>query len=374
MKNLLNQPLSQQEAMELAIQEAKKGWGFVSPNPPVGCVILNKDGRFLSSGFYSKYGSIHAEISALNKIQDKKTLEGAQLFVTLEPCAHVGQNPPCVDSLLKYSLAAVTYGQEDPNPKTKNKGLKKLKSKGVQVKQSRFGQNAIRRLYEAFALNMEKNRTFFAIKIASSLDGIIALSHGESQWITGEESRDHAFHLRACFDAVLIGVNSFLEDNPRLNCRLKGFEKVTNKVCILDPSARSLQLISQSHLTSVRPLENIFVITKPTVQKKNFPFKVISAPLLANTSSFDLKSLSFQLYQEGISSVLIEGGAKTLSNFLEQNAVQRLYHFINPCLLGGKKGKYWTENLPSSFLKNRKKLKSTEILSFGEDLFITGIL
>lgn len=373
--NSIKKQFSEQEAMALAVQEAEKSWGFVSPNPPVGCVILDKNRCFLASGFYEHYGGIHAEISALNKIKDKKALESAHLFVTLEPCAHFGQNPPCVDSLLKYPFTSLTYGREDPNPKTKNKGLKKLKSKIPQIKKSTFEQNAIRRLYEAFALNMEEQKTFFALKTASSLDGVIALNHGESQWITGKEARTYGSHLRARFDAVLIGVDTFLEDNPRLNCRKKGFEKTSNKVCLLDPSGKSLNLISKSNLASVRPIENIFVITSPSVQKKSYPFKLLSSPLInLNSPSLDLKNLSFQLYQEKIGSVLVEGGAATLSSFLEQNSAQRLYHFISPCLLGGLKGKYWTENLSSASLNDRKKLKSKEILYFAEDFFITGVL
>ena len=374
MKNFLNKELSEKEAMELAIKEAEKGQGFVSPNPPVGCVILNKDNKFLSSGFYSHYGAVHAEISALNKIKDKKVLKGAQLFVTLEPCSHFGQNPPCVDSLLKWPFSSVIYGIEDPNPKVKGQGLKKLQKKGIKVKPSSCLQNSLRRLYEGFSLNMKEKRTFFALKVASSLDGVCALSHGESQWITGEESRNYVFHLRACFDAVLIGVSTFLEDNPRLNCRKKGFEKTSNRVCILDSSGRSLKLISQSKLASVRPIENIFVITNQFVDTKNYPFKVLRTSLNLHKDQFDLKHLSFQLYQEKICSLLIEGGVRTFSSFLEQNAAQRLYHFINPCLLGGLKGRHWTENLFIKSLNFKKTLKSTEILFFGEDLLITGTL
>ena len=374
MKKLLNKKFSEQKAMELAIKEAEKGQGFVLPNPPVGCVILNKDKRFLSSGFYSHYGSYHAEISALNKIKDKSLLKSAHLFITLEPCVHFGQNPPCVDSLLKYPFASVTYGREDPNPKTKGQGLTKLKQKGIKVKKTAFFQNIIHRLYEAFSLNMEENRTFFALKVASSLDGICSLNHGESQWITGTKSRDFVSHLRACFDGVLIGVGTFLEDNPKLNVRKKGFENHSNKVCILDPSGRSLDLISKSNLANIRPFHKIFVITHKSVKKKNYPFKILTAEWKTNNSQFDLKILSEQLYQEeGLNSLLIEGGAKVFSSFLEQNQVQRLYQFVSPCLIGGANGRTWTEYLSIKSLNDKKSLKSQEILAFDEDFLITGI-
>lgn len=366
--------LSERSAMALAVKEAEKGWGFVSPNPPVGCAILDKSHCLLSTGFYERYGHIHAEISALNKIKDKKKLEGAHFFVTLEPCAHFGQNPPCAGQLLKYPIASLTYGREDPNPKTKGRGLKQLKAKGISIKKSPFFKEAIHRLYEAFALNMEKNRAFFALKSASSLDGVCALSHGESQWITGKRARDFASGLRACFDAVLIGIHTFLEDNPRLNCRKKGFEKKANKVCLLDPSGRSLKLISQSNLAKARPIKNIFVVTSPSVKKEKWPFQTFSAPFDPRKGQFNLKELSRALYKKGLGSVLVEGGAKTFSGFLEQKAAQRLYHFISPSLLGGGAGKYWTESLSLPFLKSRRNLRQKESLFLGEDLLITGLL
>ena len=367
--------MSEKEAIELALKEAEKGQGFVLPNPPVGCVILDKKRSFLSSGFYSRYGGIHAEISALNKIKNKKLLRSAHVFVTLEPCAHFGQNPPCVESLLKYPLASVTYGREDPNPKTKGKGLKRLKQKGIKVKKTAFFQKAIHRLYESFTLNMKQNRAFFALKVASSLDGIIALNHGESQWITSKTSKASVFDLRACFDAVLIGVGTFLEDNPRLNIRKKGFEKYSNKVCIFDPKGRSLELISRSCLAKVRPFQKIYVITDTSTSKKNWPFQVIHADLLPDKSAFDLRKLSEQLYcEENIVSLLIEGGAQVFSSFLKQDQVHRFYQFISLCVIGAKHGKSWTESFPLSFLRDKKHLKSVEILSCREDIFITGIL
>ena len=367
--------MSEKEAMELALKSAERGKGFVLPNPPVGCVILDKKKSFLSSGFYSHYGGIHAEISALNKIKNKKALDSAHIFVTLEPCAHFGQNPPCVESLLKYPFASLTYGREDPNPKTKGKGLKKLRQKGIKVKKSAFCQKPIQRLYEAFALNMEKNKTFFALKVASSIDGVMALNHGESQWITGKAGKDFVFDLRSAFSAVLVGVGTFLEDNPKLNIRKKGFEKYSNKVCILDPKGRSLEFISQSALAKVRPFSKIFVITEPSVLKKKYPFHILHSALLPGKRAFDLDKLSRQLYLEAhIPSVLIEGGAGVFSSFLQQNQAHRIYHFINPCILGAQNGRVWTESFSINFLKERKNLKSLEFLPCEEDILMTGTL
>ena len=368
-KQLRGKTLSDESAMALAIEEAQKGLGFVSPNPPVGCVILNKNREFLSSGFYSHYGAIHAEIRALNRVKDKTLLEKAHLFVTLEPCFHFGQNPPCVDSLIQYPWASLTYGMADPNPKTNKKSLKKLKSKGFKVKKTDFFEKELQRLYEAFTLNMKEKRAFFALKSASSLDGVVAFCHGESQWITNQKSRNFAQKLRAGFSAVLIGVNTFLQDNPRLNSRRNSKKSLTNKVIILDPSGKSFSLIESSNLARVRPMKNIYVVSRKKPQKKP-AFQWIHS----EEYPFDLKKLSYRLYQERIASVLVEGGSETWSSFLEQKAAQRLYHFISPCLLGGKKGQYWTENLNIESLKYKKQLKLIEILYLNEDVFITGLL
>ena len=370
MEKRLRRRLSDKSAMALAIEEAQKGLGFVAPNPPVGCVILSQNREFLSSGFYSHYGAIHAEIMALNKIKNKKLLEKARIFITLEPCFHFGQNPPCVDSLIQYSWVSLTYGIEDPNPKTNKKSIKKLKSKGFKVKKTDFFKKELQRLYEAFAFNIKEKRAFFALKSASSLDGVSAFSHGESQWITSQKSISLAHELRAGFSAVLIGVNTFLQDNPRLNCRIKTRKNIANKVIILDPSGQSFSLIEKSNLARVRPMKNIYVVSQKKPQKKS-AFQLIHLP---NKYPLDLKELSYKLYQKSINSVLVEGGAETLSQFLEQKQAHRLYSFINLCLLGGQKSRYWTETLNIKGLSSKKQLKSVEILHLNEDLFLTGLV
>ena len=367
--------MSEREAIQRALQEAEKSLGKTLPNPPVGCVILDKNHRFLSSGFYAHYGALHAEVSALNKIKDKRALQAAHLFVTLEPCAHFGQNPPCVDQLLKYPFASVVYGAEDPNPKTKRGcGLKKLQSKeGLKVSKTKYFQNHLRRLYEAFDLNMRRSKTFFAMKVASSLDGITCLSHGESQWISDKSSKPFTFNLRAGFSAVLIGLQCFLEDNPRLNCRGQQpeSETISNKVCLLDPLGQSFDLIEKSRLAQVRDLRDIFVLSHRE-ERRSRPFKILRPALLTNSKNFDLKQLKTQLYGEGISSVLIEGGAHTFSSFLQQGAVERLYCIINPSLLGAGQGRGWTEGLSVSSLKDKKLLESLELISFKKDLILTA--
>ena len=352
--------------MALAIEQAYKGSGLVSPDPLVGVVILNKNRELLSTGFYACYGALHAEIVAINKIKNKTLLEGAYLFTTLEPCVHFGKNPPCVKSLIKYPWKSITYGKEDPNPRVSKKGIAELKKQGFSVKKTRFFQLELQRLYEAFALNMKKKRAFFALKTGGSLDGVAGYSHGESQWITKPQSRNLNQDLRQAFSAVLIGVETFLQDNPRLNIRKKSLK---NKVILLDPEGRSLDLIPKSRLAEVRPLKNIYVVSFQ--KKKNLAVSYIPIP---KKKKIDLKALSYQLYKEKISSVLVEGGIKTFIGFLEQKASSRLYQFINPSFIGGYRGRYWTETLHTRHLKERIEIQSLEVLKTQPDLFITGLL
>ena len=354
--------------MALALKESYKGKGFVSPNPCVGSVILNKNREFLSSGFYARYGAVHAEIMALNKIKNKKLLNQARLFVTLEPCVHFGQNPPCVESLAKYPWKSITYGIEDPNPQVSGKGVKSLKKKGFLVKKTRFFKWELKRLYEVFILNMREKRAFFALKTAGSLDAVAGLSQGESQWITEPQSRMTSHDLRLSFDSVLIGVETFLQDNPRLNIRKANLKK-TNKVILLDPLGRSLSLISKSRLAELRPLKDIYVVSYCKTKKTGASF--ISIP---RSREIDLKDLSYKLYEKKITSVLVEGGIQTFSAFLKQKAGLRLYQFINPSFLGGYRGRYWTENLNIGSLKDRIKIQSLEVLAVHPDLLLTGVL
>ena len=371
------QKLSAKQAMEWSVCEAERGLGRVSPNPPVGCVILDQNRGFLASGCYAAYGGPHAEIEALRKIKDKKALKGASLYVTLEPCAHWGQTPPCADELAKYPFAAVICGREDPNPKTKGRGLKKLREKGFQVKKYPAAfEGKIQSLYEAFACNMREKKTFIALKAAVSLDGMLGLSGGASQWITSQASRRHAAWLRGRYDGVLTGAGSFLEDNPRLNSRHPRFSGQLNKAVILDPGGDCLDLIPRSRLAGVRPLSHILAVTRPFVRRAaagKFPFVRMSCPYLEEKKQFDLSHLRSELYQShGLCSLLAEGGAFALSSFLEQDQAQKLYLFAAPCVLGGVRGRSWAGGLSVKSLKGRKELKLEEPRRLGPDILLTG--
>ena len=223
------------QAMQLAISEALKGAPFVSPNPKVGCVILDSQGELLSTGYHKKFGEAHAEIEALKNLNPDQ-LKGAHLIVTLEPCAHEGKTPSCAKTLAKLPIKKVTFGLVDPNPLVAGQGAKILKEAGIEVEEYQGILKAdLEEVCEEFLWNFRQKKVFVAVKIAQSLDGKIALLNGESKWITGPDSRQKVHELRAQYDAVLVGKNTILIDNPSLDIRHPKIQK-ENKVVVLDRS------------------------------------------------------------------------------------------------------------------------------------------
>lgn len=372
----IGQRLSPKSAMKLAIREAKKGVGFVSPNPPVGCVILDRDHKFLSSGFHRSYGREHAEIIALNQIKKKSFLTGAFVYITLEPCAHFGQTPPCVDALAQYPLARVIYGMKDPNPKTDGAGIDQLNHKGIQTEPFSCFQKEVKKLYEEFSFNMKEGRAWVALKVAVTLDGKMALSDGSSRWITSEISRKYVSRLRGHHDGVLIGAGTFLQDNPRLNSRQPPYRGRKNRVVLLDPKGVSLKHVASSRLSEVRPLSHIIVVVADSLKTslKNPAFNLKRYPLNSN-DRFDLRSLLTNLYkEEKITSLLVEGGEAVYSSFLQQKAAQRLYQFIGPQFLGGSNGKGFTEGFFVKSLDQAVFLRDVEFVKKGSDFLVMGLL
>ena len=373
----VGQHLSPESAMKLAVQSAEKGVGFVSPNPPVGCVILDKDHRFLSSGYHQCYGKEHAEIIALNKIKQKELLAGAFVYVTLEPCVHFGKTPPCVETLIQYPLARVIYGMKDPNPKTNGTGIDKLNLKGIETEPFSSGfQREIQKLYEIFSFNILNRRTWVALKVAVTLDGIMALNDGSSQWISSEASRKYVSRLRGGYDGVLIGAGTFLQDNPRLNSRHSPYQNRKNRIVILDPKGTTLKHIGSSRLAEVRPLSHITVVVADSFKLPTNPlaFALKKYPL-NGAGKFNLNSVLSDLYKgEGIASLLVEGGEAVFSSFLQQKAVQRLYQFVSPRFLGGLKGRGFADSFFSENMAKATVLTDMEIVKVDPDFLVTGLL
>ena len=356
--------------MKLAIEMAKKGQGFVSPNPLVGCVILDKNHQLLASGYHEQVGKAHAEIHALEQIKDSSTLNGAHLFVTLEPCAHEGRTPSCAKKLATLPLASVTYGLVDPNPLVAGKGIEILKQAGIRVAQDLSLKDELEELAEVFLTNMREKRTFIALKVASSLDGHMAVGEGESQWITSESSRRKAHELRFQYDGVLIGTGTFLKDNPSLNIR--GLEKIKdNKVVLIDQQAKSLPSLEKSKILSVRKPDQVVVCTQ---KKFADDFKKISVMVIVNEENvLDLKRLTSQLYEQQVYSLLVEGGPHTTGHFLKQKVCDRFYLFQAMKLLG-KQNWSWSQGFSIERLDQSLELSQIHREFLENDLFLSARL
>lgn len=336
------------QAMQLAMSEALKGAPFVSPNPKVGCVILDQNGKLLSSGYHKKFGEAHAEVEALKSLPIE-SFRGSHVIVTLEPCAHEGKTPSCAKTLAKLPIKKVTFGLFDPNPLVAGQGAEILRAAGIEVEEYQGHlKNELEEICEEFLFNMRQKKVFVSLKIAQSLDGKIALSNGESKWITGPEARSKVHELRAQYDAVLVGKNTVLTDNPSLNVRHPLIKK-ENKVVVLDRSGEVLKKIDHLKIFSAHKPENLIVLP-----------------------SIDLKTALEELYAKGIRSLMVEGGGQTFSNFLQQDLVQRLHLFTAPVILG--QGIGWAECFTLSSMAQKKELKSVKTQLFGNDLYLTGKL
>ena len=351
--------------MSLAIQEGQLGLGRVHPNPPVGCVVLDKNGEFLVSARHEVFGGNHAEINALEKIGDLQKLEGSTWYVTLEPCAHEAKTPSCAKALAKLPIAKVVYGLTDPNPKVSGQGLKVLSDAGIEVEEFKDLKLELEELAEVFLWNQRKKQVFVALKLASSLDGHVAHSSGESQWLTSEKSRSYNHYLRACYDAVAVGAGTIKTDNPKLNIRHPDFTDKKNKVVVFDMDGESFD--TSLELFQVREPRDIFWVS--TEKNKNDIEAAGAIWVQANKLDFVLK----QLFDRGITSLYVEGGADLFGSFLKEECVQRMYQFIAPVILGSK-GVNWTKSFSIEQFSNRVQLNNSCAIQIDKDLLFTGRL
>lgn len=306
---------------------AKKGSGWTNPNPMVGAVIV-KNGRIIGKGFHRQAGFAHAEIEALRRC--KEDPKGTTLYVNLEPCAYFGKTPPCVNAIIKAQVKKVVCSALDPNPKVYGKGKAVLEKAGILFKLGGL-ENEARKLNEAFFTFHEKKRPFVAIKFAASLDGKIATRTGDSRWITNAGARSYARTLRGQYQAVLVGINTVLADNPNLGVRMKG--KKDPLRIILDPR---LQIPMNAQVLRD---QNIIIVTTgkgDKIKKEQLENKGITV-MVFNGGFIQIPELLAALKQQEIISILVEGGGETLGNFIDSKIIDKVYVFHAPVIIGGKK-------------------------------------
>lgn len=354
--------LSDEQAMQLAIQEAYKGAPFVSPNPLVGCVILDENHKFLSSGYHHKYGQPHAEVDAYTKLSEQE-LHNAQVFVTLEPCAHEGKTPSCAKALAKMPIKRVIFGLEDPNPLVAGQGAQIIRDAGISCLEYDGELKAdLEDTCEVFLKNFREQKTFVAAKVAQSLDGQIALASGESKWITSESSREFVHELRAWYDAVIVGRNTIETDNPSLNVRHPEIQK-ENYLIVIDPEGKILESGKWYKFLELHKKEKIIFATKKEIKADYQTIKFT-----------DLNDLLRQLWQMKIKSVFIEGGAHTYSSFLSAGLIDRLHIFTAPVIIGSGEGLSWSKYFSIPTLAQKLVLKNVKHKTFAPDQYLTGRL
>jgi len=339
-------------AWELALQ----GWGRTSPNPMVGAVLV-KNGKIIAEGYHHYCGGDHAEIDALKKAGLKA--RGAILYVTLEPCGHSGRTPPCTQAILKAGIKKVIVGALDRNKLNNGRSLKFLRQQGVEVEQGLLADE-LAHMNEAFNCWITKGRPFVTAKIAQTIDGKIATLGGESKWITSTFARDYAHRLRFGFDAIMVGINTVLKDDPQLKTKpAKRIKKI-----ILDTHGK---LPMRAKLFEGTGSEDVFIFTGKPVQNK-IKAQVIKAPL--NNGKIDLKWVLKYLGEKEVTSVLIEGGGAVMGNALQHGLVDKMMIYVAPKIMG--EGLQGVRGLKPKTLNEIIDLKDMSVDKIGEDILIQG--
>jgi len=313
--------------MAAALALAARGLGDTWPNPSVGCVIV-KDGVVLGRGWTQSGGRPHAETEALKRAG--AAAKGATAYVTLEPCSHHGKTPPCSSALIEAGVARVVAATIDPNPKVSGGGIAALKAAGIEVTEG-VGKAEADRLSGGFFLKVKQNRPWFTLKTATTLDGRTALANGESRWITGEASRRAVHALRAMHDAILVGSETVLADDPELTCRLEGYAGRPKVRIVLD---RRLRTPATAKLVTTAKTAPTWIFTdgKDSAALKNAGAEIISVQ--ADDDAGFVAGVAKALAERGLTRVMIEGGGQVAASFLKAGYVDEIQWFRAPKLIG----------------------------------------
>ncbi len=351
---------------------ARKGRGKTAPNPLVGALLVKK-GKIIAEGFHQRLGGPHAEGVALGRAG--RRAKGATLYVNLEPCAHIGRTPPCVETIARSGVREVVIGIKDPNPANDGKGIRALRKKGIRVRVGIL-QKECRELNTPFVKYMKKGLPYVTVKVAQSLDGKIATASGASHWITGPMARRLVHGERANSNAILVGVNTVLKDNPLLTTRKSGRPLLYQPTrVVLDRylrTPRSSRLVQTSFQA---PL--ILAIGKDIPEKRLLsyhPYPIVFLRTETDGGKVKLKPLLKTLAEMEIMHLLVEGGGTVVADFLENRLVDRILWFIAPKLIGGKDTLTGYEGRGAVKLSQAISLKKSVARKVGEDLLIEGIL
>ncbi|MEN8164498.1 MAG: bifunctional diaminohydroxyphosphoribosylaminopyrimidine deaminase/5-amino-6-(5-phosphoribosylamino)uracil reductase RibD [Acidobacteriota bacterium] len=355
--------------MERALTIARLGEGRTAPNPPVGAVLVNT-GKIVGEGFHAKAGEPHAEIFALRQAGDRA--RGAVAYVTLEPCAHHGRTPPCTEALIRAGVARVVIGCEDPNPRVQGGGAHLLEAAGIDV-QSGLCKIECRRLIAPFAHHVSTGRPFTTLKAAVTLDGKTATSTGQSQWISSEPARQEAHRLRNSVDAIMVGIDTAIEDDPKLTTR--GIEDGRDPLRVVVDSTLRLPLESAIlHVASPSP--TLIATTGKAPQARIDAARATGAEVVVfegdDDSRVDLEALWKALGEREVQHLLVEGGATLNQAVLESGLAQRMMVILCPLMLGGDDAPGIFRGRGVGKLNDAVRLTGLRARPCGPDVIIEG--
>jgi len=404
--------------MRLAIKLAQKGSGTVSPNPLVGAVIV-KDGKIISTGYHKMAGTAHAEINAINAV--KVIPPGSKMYVTLEPCSFYGKTPPCVDAIIKNKFSEVIISSLDPNPKVNGKGVEILRKAGISVK---FGllEDETKYQNEIFFKHIKSKMPFICVKIASSIDGKLAISSGDSKWITGLDSRKMVQKLRFNYGAILTGINTIIKDNPLLYPRkninmnldlyneddikksiitkkiiIKKFNEEINNQYIYSKFFRiildsNLKIDLNSNIVKTSKFfKTIIFISKEILNNNDIISKInnlnklnIDVIPVNSSSSFNLKNdqnnylnlkeiLDYLYNKYEITSILVEAGQTLVTSLLKENLIDKFLIFLAPKIIGESSYNMFND-LHINNMDECLKLKFNKIKKLQDDLLLEAYM
>lgn len=358
--------MSDEKYMQMAINLAEKARGWTAPNPLVGAVIV-KDGRIIGQGYHRRYGELHAERNALRDcIEDPK---GATIYVTLEPCCHYGKTPPCTEAILEAGIRRVVIGAMDPNPLVAGKGAAILREQGVVVEEGILREQCEEQ-NRIFLHYMKTGLPYVTFKYAMTLDGKIATVTGASKWITGETARKHVQKLRHERTGIMVGIGTVLADDPHLNCRMPNGKDPVRIIC--DTKLRT-PLEACVVRTARQQLTIIATSSEDVARQQEYTdagCEILWIP--PRGESVDIQELMKKLGEQGIDSILLEGGGTLGSAALAAGVVNEVYAYVAPKIFGGVEAKTPVAGIGVTIPGEAYRLADLKTQFIGEDILITA--
>ena len=362
------------EHLARAIELARNGLGRVHPNPMVGAVVV-RDGVVLGSGWHDAFGGPHAEVEAI--VDAAEDVRGATIYVSLEPCCHTGQTPPCTQAILDAGLARVVVASDDPSSKASGRGLGILRDEGVDVDVVPADDPlavSARLANQAFRKHARTGRPWILFKSAMTLDGKVATQTGDSKWISGESSRARAHRWRATVDAVAVGVGTALADDPQLTARVEGVAKQPTRV-VFDSTAR---LPLDSQLVRAAPEQRLIVVTTRAAPRAAVEaLESAGAELVVTTGEHEparVRDALDRLGELGMASILLEGGPHLAGAFLDAGEIDEVRLFLAPLLLGGRQARDPLEGEGAERIADALRAQTLECEKVEQDLLISARL